>query len=297
MVPPSLDLSLLRTFVDVVETGNLTESAKRLRMTQPAVSQQLRRLEEAVRRALFTASRRPKTLTKDGEILHGYAMAMLRLHDEAVARFTRSEITGRIVLGSPDLYASFLLPAILADFAAAYPTIQIDLRCDLTRPLLQDYAAGRLDVLLVTDMPRTPPGHFVRKEPLFFVTGETSEAQRQTPIPLAMLPQGNLYRDYAIAALEAYGRPWRIACESESIAGLLASVQAGLAVTVLTEPAVGHGYRICSGFDGVPNLPGVNLVLHYRQDDPESPAAHLARFMMHRLVTGRGKAPAVTGAL
>lgn len=284
MLYRNIDLSLLRTFVVVVETSSVTEAAKRLNVTQPAISQHLRRLEDWLRKPLFKPSQRPKSLTQDGELLHGYATAMLRLNDEALTRFSRPEVSGRIVLGTPDLYAGFFLPAILADFGRAYPTVQVDLRCALTRPLLREFAAGRVDLVLATDMPGLPSGQFVRTEPLYFITGEHSDAHRKSPLPLAMLPQGNLYRDYAISALETHGRPWRLACESESIAGLLASVHAGLAVTILTQPAAGPGLRICTAFDGVPALPSIDLVLYQNAESTESPTHHLADYLMKRLI-------------
>ena len=212
-----------------------------------------------------------------------HATAMLRLNDEALNRFSRPAVSGRIVLGSPDLYASFFLPSILADFGRTYPTIQIDLRCALSMPLLRAYEKGEIDLVLATQMPGNSSGHFVRSEPLFFVTSEDSTAHQKSPLPLAMLPPGNLYRDHAIAALEAHGRPWRMACESESIAGLLASVQAGLAVTVLTQPAVGPGLRICSGFDGVPNLPSIDMVLYHDPKKSDDATTHLADFLIKRL--------------
>lgn len=281
-----IDLGLLRTFAVVAETGSVTRAAARLNLTQPAVSQQIRRLEDRLQKPLFEARQRPKALTDEGELLHGYARAILRLHDEAVTRLNRPEVSGRVTLGTPDLYATFFLPAILADFGRAYPTVQINLHCALTVPLLRELEAGRVDLVLATQMPDNAPGRFIRSEPLHFITGEHSDAHRRTPLPLAMLPPGNLYRDHAIQALEAHGRPWRLACESESIAGLLAAVQAGLAVTVLTAPAVGPGLRVCSGFDGMPPLPGVDLVL-YGSRRAEPPITHLADYLFERLTPGR----------
>ncbi len=282
----NIDLSLLRTFVTVVEAGSVTEAARRLNLTQPAISQHLRRLEDWLHKPLFKASRRPKILTSDGELLLGYATGMLRMNDEALTRFSRPDITGRIVLGTPDLYASFFLPSILADFGRTYPTVQIDLRCALSIQLLAEFEAKRIDLVLATQLPGIRVGKFIRSEPLFFVTAENSDAHRKTPLPLAMLPPGNLYRDYAIAALESHGRPWRLACESESIGGLVASVQSGLAVTVLTQPAVTQGLRICSGFDGVPNLPSVDLVLYQNREKSDSPARHLSDYLMNRMHMG-----------
>jgi DNA-binding transcriptional LysR family regulator len=279
----TMDLTLLRTFALVVETGSVTTAADRLNISQPAVSQQLHRLEERLGKVVFEPQLRGKKLTADGELLLGYATTMLNLNDQALARFQSPSVSGRIVLGTPDLYASFFLPQILSDFGRTYPTVQIDLRCALSRPLLDAFSRDELDLVLATQMPGNAEGHFVRTEPLFFVTADGSTAQKKSPLPLAMLPKGNLYRDYALNALEAHGRPWYIACESESIAGLLAAVRAGLAVTVLTQPAVEPGLRICSGFDGVPNLPSVDLVLYFNETKSDSPANRLAEFLFKRL--------------
>lgn len=278
-----IEFALLQTFVTTVETGSVTQTAQRLNLTQPAISQQLRRLEERLGKVLFDPAHRPKKLTAEGEMLHGYAKAILRLHDEALTRLAKPDVSGRVVLGTPDLYAEHILPAILADFGRAYPTVQLDLRCALSLPLLNEFKAGNIDLVLATQMPGNIQGRFIRSERLHFVTGKNSDAHRRTPLPLAMLPAGNLYRDNALHALEAHGRTWRIACESESIAGLLAAVHAGLAVTVLTRPAVWPGLKICSGFDGVPTLPNVDLVLYYDMARKDTPAGYLADYLIKRL--------------
>jgi len=283
MLYRDIDLTLLHTFSVVAETRSITQASSRLNLTQPAVSQQIRRLEERLGKALFAPKQRPKVLTDDGEVLHGYARAILRLHNEAVSRLAQPKVSGRVVLGTPDLYAGFFLPDILADFGHTYPTVQIELRCSLSVQLFKEFKKGQVDIVLATEMPAIPSGRHVRTEPLHFVTGEKSDAHKLTPLPLAMLPPGNLYRDYAIQALEAHGRPWRIACESESIAGLIAAVQAGLAVTVLTLPAVGPGLRACTGFDGMPDLPTIDLSLHCETDSPDTPAGHLANYLLKRL--------------
>ena len=81
------DLSLLRTFVAIVETGGLTTAGRVVGRTQPAVSHQAKRLECAVGRPIFGSDKRHLTLTREGEILLGYARNMLKLNDELRARF------------------------------------------------------------------------------------------------------------------------------------------------------------------------------------------------------------------
>ena len=109
----SLDVRMLRSFVSVVETGSVTETARRLGRTQPAISLQLNRLEELAGKTLLRHEGRGMVLTNEGDIVFSYARSILRLHDELLSRLASPEIEGRVILGTPDLYAAFLLPSIL----------------------------------------------------------------------------------------------------------------------------------------------------------------------------------------
>jgi len=92
------------------------------------------------------------------------------------------------------------------------------------------------------------------------------------PVPLALLPPGNIYRDYAIEGLERAGRKWRIACVSESMGGLQAAVFAGMAVSVLSKSALVPGMRQIGIHEYFPPLPPVELLL-YRAAGQSTPAA------------------------
>ena len=92
-----LDIPLLRTFVSLVEERSVTRVAHRLGRTQPAVSLQIRRLEEAAGRALFEPDLRRLRLTRHGEMLLGYARDILRTHEEARVRLAAEEIAGRVL--------------------------------------------------------------------------------------------------------------------------------------------------------------------------------------------------------
>jgi DNA-binding transcriptional LysR family regulator len=95
-------------------------------------------------------------------------------------------------------------------------------------------------------------------------------------LPLALLPEGNLYRDYALQALNEVGRAWRIACVSESIAGMEAMALADAAVIVLAESVKVSGLRRLTEKDGLPPLPPVELVLWQRKQGISAAADHLA---------------------
>lgn len=160
-------------------------------------------------------SRRP-TLTVDGELLLAYVKSILRLHDELVARLSQPEIEGHVVLGTPDLYAAYLLPSILALFQQTFPRIQVELRCALSAPLVELVHRGTIDIALVTRMRGFSGGEVVHQEQLIWVESEHHKTHLRNPVPLALLPTDNIYRDHAIECLERAGRRWRVACRPPS---------------------------------------------------------------------------------
>lgn len=265
-MPLDLDLTLLRSFIAVVEQQSITAAARYVGRTQSAVSQQLQRLEDVVGRPLLSRCGRSIVLTPDGELLLQYARAMLQLNDEAHSRLAASEIKGHVRFGMPDLYAAYLLPDVLASFARAYPRVEIELHCAMSARLLEQLELGALDLALVTGRPNARRGEIVRREPLVWVASDRARPEEQETLPLAMLPVGALYRETALAALAQTRRAWRVVCVSESIAGIQAAVFAGLAASIVARCAVVAGMRILTPNGRLPELPGVDLELHYRTD-------------------------------
>src|SRR6476619_3939794 len=132
----NLDIRMLRSFVSVVETGSITETARRLGRTQPAITLQMQRLEELTGKALFKEDSRRPVVTDEGDMVLSYAKSILKLHDELLSRLSSPDIEGHVILGTPDLYAAYLLPSVLALFRQSFPRIQVELRCSLSTPLV-----------------------------------------------------------------------------------------------------------------------------------------------------------------
>lgn len=283
MISHSLDIRTLRSFVSVVETGSITETARRQGRTQPAITLQIQRLEEMTGKSLFDPDSRRQNLTDDGEMVLSYAKSILRMHDELLSRLSSPDVEGHVVLGTPDLYSAYLLPAILARFRQAFPRVQVELRCALSTPLVSLVQRGEVDIALVTRMRDFTGGVVVRQEQLVWIMGDGQQTHLANPVPLALLPHGNIYRDHAIEALEQAGRKWRVACVSESVGGLQAAVFSGMAVTVLAESAVVPGMCRIGVREYFPPLPKVDLLLYHAPGTP-TPAAtalhnYLARYL------------------
>jgi DNA-binding transcriptional LysR family regulator len=223
-------------------------------------------------KVLFHPESRRLTLTPDGDMVLSYAKSIVRLHDELLSRLSSPEIEGHVTLGTPDLYAAYMLPSILSVFRQAFPRIQVQLRCALSTPLHGLVHRGEVEVALITRMNDFIGGQVVRQEQLIWLLGEGSQAHLESPVPLALLPPGNIYRDHAIDYLERAGRRWRIACVSESVGGLQAATFAGMAVTVLGRSAKVAGMRELEVREGFPTLPKVDLLL-YKAPGAASPAA------------------------
>lgn len=276
---PDLDIALLRTFVAIVDTGGLTSAGKRVGRTQPAITHQMKRLEDNLRRRLFECNRRRLALTRDGEIFLGYARQLLRLNDEVRSCFSAPELEGHVRLGTPDLYAAYLLPEILANFARAHPRIEIELRCTRSVHLHAALQRNEIDIALMTDQPEFRGGETVRNENLIWVASPTAEPELENVLPLALLPPGSVYRQRALEALGTVGRRWSIATVSDSIAGLQAAVFAGLAVSVFPDCAVSPGMRGLGKAAGLPELPSLELVLHRQPKGVTAAAEHLAQYI------------------
>ena len=203
----NLDIRMLRSLMSVVETGSITETARRLGRTQPAITLQLQRLEELTGKAIFIHEGRRLFLTAEGETVLSYARSIVGFHDEMLSQLASPDIEGHVVLGTPDLYAAFMLPSILRIFRKAFPRVQLELNCSLSTPLVGCVKRGEVDIALVTRMNDFTGGQVVRQEQLIWMTGEQSTAHNEKPIPLALLPPGNIYRDHAIERLEASETP------------------------------------------------------------------------------------------
>jgi len=277
------DIRSLRALVEVVDTGSVTKAARRMGRTQPAITMQIRRLEELVGKPLFDPNVRRPLLTTDGEVFIHHARSIVSMHDELWTRMQVKEVEERVVLGTPDLYAAYLLPKILEKFRRTNPHTEVSVHCAPSRRLMLDLDARKIDLALVTAMPGIRSGEFVRKEQLVWVCGDNSTVYKDNPIPLALLPPGNIFRDAALQALDRAEIPWRLAYISESIGGLQAAVFAGLAVSIFASSALVSGLRVVGKKELLPELPEVDLILHRSPEHVTPSTSSLAEFVISSL--------------
>lgn len=234
----NLDVTTLRSFVAVADSGGVTRAAGFLHLTQSAVSMQLKRLEETLGLDLLDRSGRTIALTASGEQLLVYARRMIALNDEVITRLTDQAFEGEITLGVPHDIVYPAIPRVLKQFHAAFPRVKVQLISSYTRALKQDFGKGTCDMILTTETTIDAGGELLCTKPLRWIGAPDGSTWRQRPLRLAFGRQCT-FRPKVVERLDAGGVDWELMVETESDRTIEATVAADLAVHAMidgTEP-------------------------------------------------------------
>lgn len=266
MVMKNLPMDMLRSFVVINDEGGFTAAADRLGRSQPAISQQIKKLEGLVDRPLLDRHSPKLELTQPGEVLLRYARQILALNDEAIGQFANPLMTGRIKLGIPSEFATALLPKIIGRFAKTYPDVSLDISCDLSRNLLSDERRNQFDLILalhdrVTPQQRRSQKDLIKTDDLVWVGSEGSRAHLQDTLPLVAAPSGCIYRQRALHKLGQAKRSCRIVYNISDLTGIEAALHEGLGVTVLARSTVPSSLIIIEPCEQLPELGSVGIGL------------------------------------
>lgn len=145
-----MNINHLAIFHAVAEEGSVTRAAERLRISQPAVSKQLRELEKSLGVALFHRLSKGVKLTEGGELLAGYSRQLFALEAEAERALEelRGLERGRLCIGASTTIGTYFLPPILARFRVMHPRIEVQLLISNTREVQHQFLNNELDVAL-----------------------------------------------------------------------------------------------------------------------------------------------------
>lgn len=257
-----MDPDLLRAFVTVAECEGFSAAGRILHRTQSAVSLQIKRLEDRMREPLFERTSRSVVLTPGGGRLLPYARQILKLQDEA-KRVMLSQREGRLIrLGISEEQATAYLPTLLPLFAERFPHVRVEIICDISSNLVQRFQEGLLDVVLAVRHRPTQTGQLLGRERMVWTIADYRDANDWDPLPLALNPEGCIFRAHAFAALGRENRQWDILYTSPSPTGINVAVQAGLALTVKTPRSLPPGCGIVADDKGLPDLGHVEIELH-----------------------------------
>jgi DNA-binding transcriptional LysR family regulator len=148
-----LSLTVLRTLVTIVEVGNFNRAGELLGRSQPAISLQIKKLEEQVNRKLFTKVGQSYRINNEGKWLYKKAKQMLAINDDIFRELSNETLRGRMRLGIPSEFASALLPSIVGEFSQRYPDVSLDVTSALSKHLLNGSQTKQFDLILALMQP------------------------------------------------------------------------------------------------------------------------------------------------
>lgn len=243
----NLTLKQFRYFEALARAGHFGHAAELCAISQPALSMQIRDLEESLGAPLFERGRQVR-LTAFGEDFAGRVREILRAVDELedLARAARDSLVGRLRLGVIPTVAPYLLPRIVGALGQSHAGLDLHLRETVTPKLLAELADGRLDCAIVA-LPVSEP--MLAEVPLFseafVLVRPQADAARPVPGPealremrLLLLEEGHCFRDQALSFCQPGAAAPRELLDGSSLSTLVQMVAAGIGVTLIPEMAV-----------------------------------------------------------
>ncbi|MDE4063902.1 LysR substrate-binding domain-containing protein [Phaeobacter gallaeciensis] len=261
----NLQTDLLRTFVTVADLRNYTETGNILGRTQPAISLQIKRLEDVAGSKLIVLKGKQVELTPDGQTLLSYAREMLRLNDRAVANLQQAAFLGTLRIGLPVDYSIEFFQSIIAKFSRENPAVSLDIRCDFSNELISALHVDDLDMTIaITDAMPAPHVSIYWSERPVWACARDHRIDPDQPLKIVAHPQGCPYRKRMIDTLNSEGRDWRVSFESLGVSALQKAVLHSMGVTALTKKTLLPGMRILTPSDGFPQLSNIHVGLFYK---------------------------------
>lgn len=243
----NVTLKQLRYFDAVTRTGHFGRAAESCAISQPAMSMQIKELEETLGVSLFDRSARKVRLTTFGEEFAVRVREVLRATDELgdMARAARDGLMGRLRLGIIPTIAPYLLPTLIGDLTERHAGLDIHVRESLTPRLLQELSDGRIDAAIVA-LPISEPAFtevaLFSENFLLVRPGDAGDDPVPSPaslreMRLLLLEEGHCFRDQALSFCHIRSAMPRETLDGSSLSTLVQMVGAGIGVTLIPEMA------------------------------------------------------------
>lgn len=241
-------LKQLRYFEALARLGHFGRAAQACAISQPALSMQIKELEDNLGAVLFERAAREARLTGFGEEFATRARHILRSADELsdLARASRDTLVGRLRLGVIPTIAPYLLPTLIGKLTRSYDGLDIHVRETLTPKLIQELVDGRLDTAVLA-LPISEPSlsEIALFEEEFLLVRPQRDAGKPVPsgemlreMRLLLLEEGHCFRDQALSFCNVQSALPRDGLDGSSLSTLVQMVGAGIGVTLVPQMAM-----------------------------------------------------------
>jgi LysR family transcriptional regulator, hydrogen peroxide-inducible genes activator len=246
----------LRYFDALARHSHFGHAAAACAISQPALSMQIKELEETLGAVLMERGARQVRLTKFGEEAALRVRDILLLVDELgeFARASRDRLSGRLRIGMIPTIAPYLLPILMENLTRTHPEVDIYVREALTSKLIQELAEGRLDTAIVA-LPISEPSftevalfaeNFLLVRPREDTGKPVPSSKMLREMRLLLLEEGHCFRDQALSFCNMKSSLPRDMLDASSLSTLVQMVSAGMGVTLIPEMAMAVEARSAS---------------------------------------------------
>ncbi len=281
-----IDIDLLRAFLTIYEAGSFSHAADRLSRTQSTISQQIKKLEELLGRAVFIRNNRSVTLTTEGEVLLPYARKIVAMNDEMFGRISQPDISGTVRVGAPEAFAATHLPDVLAQFLKSHPSVGLEIHSDMSGHLLEGFEKGDFDLILFKRGRKTKThGERVWHESLVWVGADKQTFRPGDTVPMVLPPLPCVYREKMIDGLEQHKLKWNAIFTTSNMAGRIAAARAGLGYTAIPKEMLPQqpGLFAVSESAGLPKLEAIEIAMLTNEQIMSDAARRLAEHIVFAL--------------
>ena len=247
-----MNIHQVHIFNSAAQTLSITETAKKMHLSQPSVSIQIKDLEDALNVRLFERINRRITLTDAGKVFFEYSKKLLSLIDEinGVMNEFGSGDVGRLVLGASSTVGIYVLPKFLGEFKDLFPKAEIALHIQNRQEAVEQCLAGELDFAFMQDPPKHPDlqSEFFMKDELVIVCSPkhrwagrdhlTMKMLTSEPEPIILREEGSGTRDLIEFVLKRFGIERKVTMELSSSDGIKRAVEANLGIAVLSKNVI-----------------------------------------------------------
>jgi len=266
------DLTQLRTFVAVAESGSVSAGAERVFLSQSSVSEQLKKLEERAGQPLFVRSKQGVSATPAGSRLLEHARRIIAMSEAAFEDLQGRSLDGELRIAITDYYRPHDIARILKTFSEQHPRLK--LHVTVLPSAVIDSSAGDdasfdigLSLRLVTGNSRASSARssaqstVVRREKLLWASASDASPRPVAPYQLVLLPSSCQLQRFVVKLLDENKVSYVVSHSASGVAGLQLALKAGLGISCLNESSIGAGVVACPPGIGLPALPAVEFHL------------------------------------
>ena len=260
----NVSISLIRSFLLLAQNKNMSETAKIVGRSQPAISQQIQKLEDILNVKLFDRNIRSIKLTDDGKRLLPIAEKLIELNDEIFNNMSKSTKSKTIRIGMPNDISQVMWEKCISDYKNKNPSVTIDITEDFSKNLFDLFEKNELDLIIATTMEKIKNKFIVHQSsrPIFWVAN-SPDLMDKIVINIISSPMGCVYREKMLNSIKLNNLEYNFSVISKSVGSTKNAVKDGAGTTALLQSAIDTIFKNQNNIhtSTEPNLENINIAV------------------------------------